>query len=234
MADPQQPAMRFVTVDATSDEQAFKDEVDEYAAFLETRLARYRHDTQGTLTLKDLRDKVIPRQDLWDDMFHLVYAAARVRRLEAWGHVATATSFGVNLLAQALGDLCLVAEQWLRIGWPDGMFFELAVRYLNATRGGSSGQRTMEAVSKGYKAPGGWGTTVGALLDRRYSAGTRTLDAMESDLGIAYIVRNTAFHSLKADPLLASRFADIEASIFSAIFAVVERLPTPATTSGNP
>lgn len=225
-ADPPQPAMRFVTVDATSDQQAFKDEVDEYAAFIETRMQRYRAGTGGALTLLALRQKVIADQSLWDDMFHLNYATARIRRLEAWGHVAKTTTFGVNLMSQALGDLCLVAEQWMRYGWPlEAEFFQLAVKYLHGTGNRKTADASLQAVSKASKYPGAWGATVEALLDGTFRDGTRALAPREADVALAYLIRNSAAHSVKADPVLASKFEDIESRVYAAIFGIVEHLP---------
>lgn len=226
-AAPLQPAMRFVTVDASSDQQAFKDEVDAYAAFIETRMQRYRDLTGGALTLPALRQRVILDQRLWDDMFHLVYATARIRRLEAWGHVSTATSFGVNLMAQALADLCLVAEQWLRLGWPikHGLFFMLAVRYLGKTGYAGTADATMKSVSKASKVPGAWAATVEELLDGVFLAGGRVLDQREADTAIAYLIRNSSAHSVKADPILATRFEEIESRIYASVFGILEHLP---------
>jgi hypothetical protein len=224
--DPAQPAMRFVTLDATSDQQAFKDEVDEYAAFIEARMRRYRARTGCALTLPALRGKVIPEQSLWDDMFHLNYATARIRRLEAWGHVANTTPFGVNLLAQALGDLCLVAEEWMRYGWPlDAEFFQLAVKYLHDTGYKNTADASLRAVSKASKAQGAWGATVEGLLDGTFRDGIRALAPREADIALAYLIRNRAAHSVKADPILASRFEDIESRVYAAIFGIVEQLP---------
>lgn len=225
-ADPVQPAMRFVTVDASSDQQAFKDEVDAYAAFIETRMQRYRDLTGNALTLSALRQKVIPDQRLWDDMFHLVYATARIRRLEAWGHVSTATPFGVNLMAQGLADLCLVAEQWLRLGWPSkGLFFQLAVNYLGATGYAGTADATMQAVSKASKVPGAWATTVEELLGGVFLADGRAVDQREADIALAYLIRNSSAHNVKADPILATRFEDIESRIYASVFGILEHLP---------
>ena len=224
--NPMQPAMRFVTVDATSDEQAFKDEVDEYASFIEARMQRYRARTGGALILPGLRLKVIPERSLWDDMFHLNYATARIRRLEAWEHVAKTTTFGVNLMAQALGDLCLVAEQWMRYRWLlDAEFFQLAVKYLHGTGYKNTADASLQAVSKASKFPGAWGATVEELLDGTFRDGTRALAPREADIALAYLIRNSAAHSVKADPILASRFEDVESRVYAAIFGIVEHLP---------
>ena len=147
-------------------------------------------------------------------MFHLNYATARIRRLEAWGHVAKTTPFGVNLLAQALGDLCLVAEQWMRYGWHlDTEFFQLAVKYLHDTGYKKTADASLQAVTKGSKAAGAWATTVEGLLDGTFRDGIRAVAPREADIALAYLIRNSAAHNVTADPILASRFEDIESRV---------------------
>lgn len=225
MNAPPQPALAFVMLDATTDQQAFKQAVDAYAAFIEDRMGRYRARTGGTLTLSDLRSRVLGESDLWDDMFHLVYSTARILRLESWGHVARGTQFGANVLAQSLGDLCLVAEQWLEHGWPgSGVFRAHADRYLRAT-GVPTGPDALTGAHTASHVAGQWGTVVADLLDGTFRHNGRTIQALEVDIAITYLLRNYAAHQVTAEPVLSQRFNEIEDRVYSAIFRIVEKLP---------
>ena len=216
------PAFAFVSLDAQTDQQAFKDAVDAYAAFIEERMARYRSDTGGTLTLPTMRAKVISVETRWGAMFHFVYATARIRRLEQLGAVATGTPFGRNLLGQAIGDLCVVADEWLQEGWPGpGEFNAHAVRLLSAI-GIRDAQEVMGSVAAAAHMD--WGGTVVGLLDGTFQAQTRALLPVELDVATARLMRNSASHKVTADSLLAERFSDIERRTYGAIFAIVEAL----------
>jgi hypothetical protein len=219
---PQMPAFAFVSLDAQSDQQAFKAAVDTYAAFLEERMARYRTDSGGTLTLPALRAKVAPVEARWDGMFHLVYATARIHRLEQMGHVASASPFGCNLLAQAIGDLCIVADEWMGELWPAlRTFHPRAVRFLHDERRVSDAQSVMEQVKASSDLD--WGGCVAALLDGTFGF-RRSLSSVEIDIATAYLMRNSAAHSVTANRLIGSRFRDIEQRTYSAVFAIAESL----------
>lgn len=128
--------------------------------------------------------------------------------------MATTTPFGVNLLAQALGDLCLVAEQWMKHGWPlEAEFFQLAVKYLHDTGYMKTADASLQAISKASKDPSAWGTTVEGLLDGSFRDGMRAVAPREADIGLAYLIRNSAAHNVTAHSILASRFEDIEARV---------------------
>lgn len=220
---PRMPAFAFVSLDSQDPNQAFKQAIDAFADFLEDRLQRYRQNTGGSLTLPVMRSKVIAVEDRWDAMFHLVYATARIRRLELMGDIVTRTEFGRNLVGQAIGDLCIVADEWLQQGWPGpGEFYPHAVRFLRA-RGIADAQVVMDAVASAAKQD--WGGTVVGLLDGTYGAPTRSLTPVELDVATARLMRNSASHKVTADALLGARFADIEQRTYGAIFAIVEALP---------
>lgn len=219
---PEMPAFAFVSLDAQKQEQAFKEAVDAYAAFIEERLAGYRKDTHGSLTLPVLREKVIAAESRWDGMFHLVYATARIRHLELLGPVVTNTAFGRNLLGQAIGDICVVAEEWLREGWPgDGEFLKHAVRFLRS-RGITDAQEVVDSVATASGAD--WGGTVTALLDGTHRSARRALSAVELDITTAWQMRNSAAHRVTANELIAERFEDIERRAYGAVFAIAEAL----------
>lgn len=215
---PEMPAFAFVSLNAREQDQAFKAEVDAYAAFLGQRLAVYG---SGSMTLEDLRQKAIAVESRWDAMFHFVYATARIRRLEQLGPVATGTAFGRNLLGQAIGDLCVVAEEWLREGWPgNGEFQPHAIRFLKS-KGVGDAQAVMDEVGASQKRD--WTETVTALLDGNLPA-RRPLTLLELDVATAWLLRNRAAHKVKTDSLLATRFGDVERRVYGAIFAIVEAL----------
>ena len=219
---PNMPAFAFVSLDAQTAEQAFKSAVDAYAFFIELRMATYRADTGGSLTLAAMRRKVIAVESRWDAMFHLVYATARIRRLEQLGTVANSTAFGRNLLGQAVGDLCVVADEWLQQGWPGtGEFFAHALRFLNSRRI-TKPQAVMDSVAAASKAD--WGGTVVRLLDGTFLGPVGVLSPIEVDVAIAWLMRNSAVHKVTADVLIAARFSEIESRTYGAIFAIVEAL----------
>jgi len=220
---PQMPAFAFVSLDTQTREQAFKEAVDAYAAFIEERLGRYRKDTGGSLTLPALREKVIPVETRWDGMFHLAYATARIRHLELLGPVATKTAFGRNLLGQAIGDICVVAEEWMRDGWPgDGEFLKHAVRFLRSS-GVTDAQEVVDSVATA--ATTDWGRTLEALLDGTHRSPRRPLSAVELDVAAAWQMRNSVAHRVTANEVIAKRFGDIERRVYGAVFAIAEALP---------
>jgi hypothetical protein len=224
---PQQPALFFVTMNTRRAEQAARAIVLAYAQFLRKRMTRYRRSGRGTLTWPGFRRQVIAKPALLESLFHLVYSTARIMRLGAVRIPSGTTGFGRNLYAQALSDLCLVAEDWLGSKWrgrADDMFAALAVNYAAST--GLALTRTeREEVRVAASSAAAWGVTCTALLDGSFRTSSgRNFSEAEADLLLAWLVRNRSAHTVEADPLLETRFGDLEQRIFFALFRVAEYL----------
>src|SRR5205823_6669631 len=126
---------------------------------------------------------------------------------------------------QSLGDLCLVAEQWLEHGWPgSGVFRAHADRYLRATNV-PTGPDALTAVHSASLVAGQWGTVVADLLDGTFRHNSRTIQPVEVDIAVTYLLRNYAAHQVTAEPVLSQRFDEIEDRVYSAIFRIMEKLP---------
>lgn len=228
--DPPQPALFFVTMDAQKAEPAFQPQVQHYADYVGARLTDYRTSGRGSLDLATLRAVVLSRSSLVESMFHLVYATARTLRLEEIAIEARQTVFGRNLYSQALFDLCIVAEEWLRYAWPmpgDELFAALTDRYASAT-GLALTQTERAEVRRAAEDPANWGTVLNSLVDGSYrtSAGTgRAMADREADILVAYLIRNRSAHTLTADAILERHFEDVERRLYWAIFAIAEHLP---------
>jgi hypothetical protein len=223
-ATPDTPALAFVTMNAAKMDQAFRQEVTRYADLVEGRLHAYRTAGRGTLTFDQLRAKAIARPSLLESLFSLVFAVARIVRLEQPAVAFTRDNQFADLLFGQIGfDLCLIIDQFLAEAFPRGGYFlDLATAYTTSATLGISRPDLREA-NTGFG--GDFRRTMADLLDGGYRlVGGATPNDLASDLMVAYGVRNRMAHGLTNEAIIEDRFEAIEHRLFFVIFSIAERL----------
>lgn len=221
---PDTPALAFATMNAVKQDQAFRDEVARYAAFVEERLDQYRLSGRGALTLDQLRSRAMARPGLIEPLFQLVYVSARIIRLESLdAAIARDNPFAQLLTASLLSDLCLTTDGAVQV-WTPGLWRPLqqAKEYAKASKLQLT-QADLQDANKRFNAQ--FTPTLTALLSGSYATTAgRSLSDLEGDAVITYGVRNRTAHGVAAEPVLEQHFEDVEKRLFFQLFSVVERL----------
>lgn len=224
--NPPRPAIWFITVDPRDPGQAYHDKVVEYEAVLDGFLSAYRSASRGGLDLVALRDRFTRYPDLLDAFTTLAYVVARTTRLgDPRTQRIRANPFAALILSQVSLQLCLVIEELLRriitvTGAPT--FGKLLARMPT----GHAMDLTVSEVShlNGLFHPTTFDANVTLLLDGLPLPGIRAFTPRETDLAIAYAIRNKTAHGLERPATTTLEFDRIVPRLFYALFAVLESL----------
>jgi hypothetical protein len=221
---PDTPALAFVTMNAAKTDQAFRQEVTRYARLVEKRLDAYRTTGRGALTFAEVRAKVTARPALMESLFSLVFAVARVIRLEEPAVAFTRDNQFAGLLFGQIGfDLCLIIDQFLAERFPSGgLFMSLATKYASTARLGISRPALGKANGRFTTD---FAATTAALLDGSYAMhGGAAPRELAADLMVAYGIRNRMAHGVATEKVVEDQFEAIEERLFFVIFSILERL----------
>jgi len=241
---PDTPSAKFVTLDAARTDHYFKSQVDRYVAFLTEHLDTYRSSGRGTLAFPDLRARVLScPKALLDTFFTLVYTVARSINLKGprLASQIRRTDFGAVFLGGMALDACVVTEHAVRhspTGGPKAVgiavahkkktptFVHMALVIAEGAAPSGEVDLTMQDLSTLNGAfQNAYEATMRQVLDGSYAlASKRTLSLREKDVAVAYGVRNVMAHGVPNEPVVATRFDEIEQSLFFCIFSALERL----------
>ena len=86
-------------------------------------------------------------------------------------------------------------------------------------RPGSTGYLRLNAAFQASYEP-----TMRAVLDRTHQIAGRSLSLRETDIAVAYGVRNAMAHGIRSEPVIAERFDEIERHLFFLVFSALECL----------
>jgi hypothetical protein len=222
---PPRPAIWFITLDPRDPNQAYHDKVREYETYLDAQLAAYRESGRGSLTIASLRERLGRHDELLDVMTTIAHTVARASSL---GNPRTkrirSSDFAALILSEVALELCLALEELMlrASGSPGGTFHPLATwcapRAGMALTGPELGQLNGR-FRNAFKQ------TVAEVLDgRQVATFSRPLSDLESDLVVAYGVRNRSAHGLERPTALSAEFDRLLPRLYFAAFTAFEAL----------
>lgn len=224
---PNTPASAFVTLDFQKQDQAFRYKIEEVATFLDELLTEYRQARRKTLTLDKFRNRLFHIADLRDVIFSFVFTLFKMKTLFTTVRPnLRANDFAGLLEAGVLFDLCLVIDSVIRYKNPNKWKFIDHVTYLSWTCDLNLNQARLGKLNSA------WGRdfvnfpkVANELLTGafRFSDGS-ILNLAETDVALAYGLRNLGAHRIESLPIIYQRFEDISQRIMNVLFLAVECL----------
>lgn len=217
------PASLFISMDASSTNQAAYGLVAQYSARLDDYLGRYTATGLGTLTAKQLRRGLRKRQSGSLVLFHVVAQLAvltdeSTRR--ARSHPFAGLAYSLPLL-----ELCLVFEDLLAPKLPRSL--RTLGQLIPAYRPPTVSLTASDINISNASADANFSASVSCLLDRRKLIGRRRhITSQERDVLLVHAVRNESAHRADRSLVLAERFEDIASHLVFAILYAVEELWT--------
>ncbi|MBI1744346.1 hypothetical protein HYR54_14955 [Candidatus Acetothermia bacterium] len=217
------PAFAFATLKYTEVNQAFGRWVLYQAEFLDELLKLFCTTHGRQLTLGDFKRRFLENPPNYDTVFMFAYALARLfRHHQILGYAASST-FAAQLKLNLLFDIALVIEALIKAKNPNQGNFIVHAAYLAEQ---SSLGLTMEQLGQiNSKFINDFEPTLKALISNTFSLdGGRKLSRLESELAIAYGIRNHGAHNVTAIPTFWEQFTLIRQSLFNILFLCVEVL----------
>ncbi len=219
---PATPAFFFVTMDARP-HQAFRDWVTRQVAFIDQQLTAYRAATGRPLTLAQLQSSFLAKPPSADSIFLLAYVVGRVLQLEQLVNSARQSVFLSQLEANVFFDLTLVIDDAIKAKRAHCHFFIAQAEELSTLAGGVLNNARLGEINQAFRRD--FDATLRTLLDGNFALadGTKVLGT-DLDIAVAYGVRNRGAHNISGSRVIAERYNDVRASIFSALFLTIELL----------
>ncbi len=221
---PQAPALWFVTLDSSRQNQFFRAKVEQIATYLSERLDEYSTSRSGSLGLDDFRRRFLRLRRLKEEVFYFVYLMFKLRKLEIeTPKILKKNILGSLLHARLLFDFCLISDKVIEyknpVGGSQRLSFGNEISFL--TRRGllSFNRSIFNALSGDFNLDFG-STMYNILLGRHHLH----LSGIEKDFAVAYGVRNFGAHKMHNQPVLYNRMPELTQSILNTIFFTVEKL----------
>lgn len=221
---PDTPASAFATLDYQKQDQAFRHEVQDTAAFLNELLAKYRHTRRKSLTLDEFRNRFLSTTELRDPIFLFVFALFKLKTLLKKVTLGLrANDFAGLLESDLLFDICLVIDSAIHCKNPASWKFVDQLAYLSAASLLALNQARLSQLNNAFRLD--FANTIDNLLDGtwRFRDGLAPSEA-EVDVALAYGIRNLSAHRVQSIPVMYDRFGDISQRTMNTLFLVVESL----------
>lgn len=218
------PAWKFVALEE-GQQTLWQPLIRSVSNYLRDRLADYRQQCGTTLTLEDLRARILRAQNLESVAFYFVRTLFGIHRETSVREEILDPVFAPLQRVRHLAGLYLVTEELLRAKMGQktmaGLVTDFSVSRLLTLHSADPVQtpkRRLDVVKDDFEAnPDG---VLVALSDGSY-AGTQ-LSRIEMALGISPPLRNFGAHQIEPRPALVQHFREIVQLALNAVFYVVE------------
>jgi hypothetical protein len=217
---PDTPAYALVSLNYSKDDQAFKSWIDEQANFFKVFITDYSHVHGRSFGIDCVRDKFLRNPPNHDVVFLLTYTIARLKEVSEMPDDAKRNPFVGQLQLNLLFDLLLVIDNAIKqrnsSRWK---FFDHATYLLDR-----AGHALPELGKINSQLDRNFGACIADALDGRLIIGGRSLDKLQSDVAIAYALRNRGAHHIESESVIWNDFNRIQTAVFRTFCATIDYL----------
>jgi hypothetical protein len=215
------PAYALATLNWGKQDQAFRQWVMAQAQFLNDKQTHYSRLYGRSFTLEDFRQRFLASYPNNEQVFLFVYTIARLMRLGSVPEYTVQSRFAGQLFMNILFDILLTIEAALRAKNPAANSFIDHAEYLSQRAGIPITNAKLRELNQSFNAD--FDSTILSLLDGNFvfSDGS-TLTRMQSDIAIAYGMRNRAAHDLTPTPVMWQRFHEIMQVLLNVLFMTID------------
>jgi len=217
------PALALAALDWEKTDQAFRQWVLRQRPFLSALVGEYNSSRARSLTLEKVQAGFLRKSGNADESFLLAYVLARLIALTEIPISATRNSFIAQLQLNLLFDLTLVIDAAAKPLSISEWKFVDRMECLSRRAGLSLARGELRAINEAFKAD--FEGTLRALLEGTLSLqGRASPTGLESDVALAYGIRNRGAHHVASVELVAERFQEISQAVFNVLFLSIELL----------
>jgi len=220
---PDSPAMALANLNYTKANQAFRPWVLRQAAFLNELQNAYSATYSRPFILDDFREKFLEVPPTTEALFLFAYVVARLMRLNALPPHGLKSRFAGQLELTVLFNLTLVIDAAIKAKNPGKWQFVDHAEYLLGRTHSSMSKGELSEINNSFILD--LNAAIRAILDRTYALqGGRVLGGLESDISLAYGLRNHSAHDLSSAPTVWEDFRSLQQSLANVLFATVDYL----------
>jgi hypothetical protein len=219
---PNTPAYAFATLNWDDPDQAFGQWVFSQAKFLNEKQNRYSAIYSRPFTLEDFRKRFLSAPPSTENVFLFAYTVARLMRLGNAPEQTVRSRFAGQLFMSLFSDMLVIIEVALKSKNPKkgGSFIHQA-KYLSQKAGAPISVDRLKELNGIFNSD--FNATLTALLDGSFTFPDKTtLSKLQSEIAVAYGLRNRAAHDISPTPVMWERFSEIVQSLFNVLFAMVD------------
>lgn len=229
---PSTPAHAFLTLD-DSNQSDLQPIVTAMVAYVQKRLEVYRSTRSGNLSFAELRAKFIDQgreghADAPLFFSYTVFKLIKLRLIHKLQDIAD-EQMAPLIFTTTLANLLLVVDHTFKLGLyqtPGRMnvsFLDHLIALKQLSR--RAGEQYRRVINNSRLYDENFERVLASLLDGSYrdNAGA-ALEPLETDVVVAYRLRNYSAHSVTSQRALWQRFPEVVQAVFNSFFVAVERL----------
>ena len=218
---PDTPAYALATLNWVNQNQVFRQWVVSQAQFLNEKQNRYSAFYSRPFTLEDFRKRFLSSPPSTENVFLFVYTVARLMRLGNAPEHTVRSRFAGQLFMSLFCDMLVTIEAALKSKNPAGRSFIHQAEHLSQKVGDPISADRLRELNGLFNAD--FDTTLTALLNGTFAFPDQTtLSKLQSEIAVAYGLRNKAAHDISPTPAMWERFSEIMQSLFNVLFAMVD------------
>ncbi len=223
------PAMAFVKLDFKRSDQFAAGWVEGLAKYVDNKLATYRAEWNGALTIDDLRTRFLQLDEFTEPAFSFVHQVSLAREAEvSFDRKLIHSNFGEMTLGTQLFQIALVTDETIgsRHTNPKEWHYFERLLYLSSKVAGTLGLRAMlEDVSRATQPPNPVSPVLQAILDGAFPFRTKGQpNSIQKDFLVSYLLRNRGAHSLESQGPLTVSYPEVLQRSLNPLFGAVEAL----------
>jgi hypothetical protein len=221
---PQTPAYFFATLNYKEQGQFFRHKVEEISNYLAARIDTYVRKRNGTLTLEQLRTKLLECLDLNEEVFLFVFVLFETHKMIFGTDERLKKNIFSSLIhAKILSDLCLIFDKVAEHKNPDKasrkLYISDEIKLLSTRATSLIDDTAVGTINSSFQQD--FSRTLMEILGSTYPL---SLSDTEKDLAIAYGIRNFCAHKIEHQPVLYDNFDELCQRLMNALFFAVEKL----------
>lgn len=217
------PAYALASLNYAKADQAFRQWVFKQMKYIDHRQNLYSAKYARSFILDDFKVKFLGSPPSIDIGFLFAFTVARLMRLSDVPTHALKSRFAGQLKANIIFDLALVIDGTLKEKNPSQWKFAHHAEFLlNSVNSPLTNQQLGE-INGSFKSD--FDKTMNEILDGSYRLNYGTLlDDYQTDVSVAYGMRNKWAHDVSSTTAIHSRFTEIEQSLFNVLYMAVDHL----------
>lgn len=220
---PDTPALAFATLNYKKAEQAFRDWVLTQASYLEERLMQFQQKHGIALTLDDFTSKYLEKPPSSEVIYLLAYNLARLLRYASISDLILASPFAGILFQNVLFDMVQVIDSTISPKNSGKWKMFDHVVFLSEKLGVPINEANLIEANRNFQSS--FEESISLILAGNFKFKDGSVASpIQSDLLIAYALRNRGAHDISSAKILWARYRDLLQAVFNALFLVVSKL----------
>lgn len=220
---PNTPAYALATLNWRKQDQAFLQWVRAQASFLDGKQNEYSARYGRQFTLEDFRSRFLNSPPSTELAFLFAYSIARLMGLGKAPQHTVKSRFAGQLFMRIFSDMLTIIETALNSKNPGGGTFIHQAEFLSQAANDHFSNAKLGELNGIFDTD--FDGTMNSLLDRSFAyPDNSALSELQSEIGIAYGLRNRAAHDVSPTPVMWHRFPEIMQSLLNVMFMTVDYL----------